>query len=118
MPLASPRDAAIACDPMTLWNKVRANRADRVVGARGRLPSPEKLHKQTLKANYEGQRAHEAQPQNTLKEAAEAALRRLKTQGYPGAVQIADPKRKLRSAWYLCEVLANRPHGETAVSRY
>lgn len=112
------RIAALVWHPMAFWNKTRANRADRAVGARGRAPSLEKQYKQRLKANYEAQRARENEQRHALQSASDAALRRLEAHGFPGAVRIADPKRKIRAAWYLCDALADGPQGETTVSRY
>lgn len=53
-----------------------------------------------------------------MQSAAAAALRRLEAQGFPGAVKLADPKRKMRAAWYLCATPSNAPHGEIDTSSY
>ncbi len=81
-------------------------------------PDPRKV----FKANAEAQRralfTEMQQRERSIGSAAQAALKRLEAQGFPGAVQLADPKRKMRAAWHLCDVLANRPHDETGTSSY
>jgi hypothetical protein len=58
------------------------------------------------------------QRERSIQRAADAALKRLEARGFPGAVRLADPKRKMRAAWHLCEVSANRPHGGSGTSSY
>jgi hypothetical protein len=103
---------------MSFWNKIRTNRADRSVGAHGQAPSPEKLYEQKVKANIEALRQREAEQGRAIQSAAMAALQRLESQGFPGAVKVADPKRKMRAAWPLCDVPADSPLGDSVVSRY
>ena len=103
---------------MSFWTKGRTNRADRSVGAQGQAPDLEKLYKQKLKANEKAWRQREDEQRRALQSAAKAALERLESQGFPGAVQVADPRRKMWAAWPLCDVPADGPHGESIVSRY
>jgi hypothetical protein len=103
---------------MAFWSKFRSSRADRVVGARGRAPSPAKLRRKVSKADYEANRERQEGRRRAMDSAAQAALRRLEAQGFPGAVKMADPKRKIRAAWYLCDAMANRPHGEKGIGCY
>lgn len=103
---------------MAFWKRDRASRADRAIGAQGRAPDPRKV----FKANVEAQRRaifeDMERREQSVQSAASAALSRLEARGFPGAVQRADPKRKVRAAWHLGEALANRQHGETAVTDY
>jgi hypothetical protein len=103
---------------MAFWNKVRTIRADRTVGAHGRAPSPQMLYEEKLKANSEARRQGEDEQRRAIQSAAKAALQRLESQGFPGAVKVADPKRKIRAAWPLCDSKVDGLHGELAVSRY
>jgi hypothetical protein len=64
---------------MALWNRGRAGRADRAVGARGRAPSPEKLFKQRAEAEYQARREREREQWSSLESAAQVALRRLES---------------------------------------
>lgn len=101
---------------VAFWN--RPSRADRVVGARGRAPNPRKVAREYQESLYRAHRAREDELRRSMESAADAALRRLEAQGFPGAVKLADPKRKMRAAWYLCDTPANRPYGGTAMSSY
>jgi hypothetical protein len=103
---------------MAFWNKVRTIRADRSVGAHGRAPSPQKLYQEKLKANSEARRKREDEQRRAIQAAAKAALLRLESRGFPGAVKVADPGRKVRAAWPLCDLPVDGPLGESAVSRY
>lgn len=103
---------------MSFWSKVRTIRADRSVGAQGRVPSPDKVYKQKIKANDEARRKREDEQRRAIQSAAKAALQRLEAQGFPGAVKVADPRRKRRAAWHLCDLPTDGPLGESAVSRY
>ena len=103
---------------MAFWTTVRANRADRKVGAQGRAPSPQKLYEEKLKANSEARRQREDEKRRAMQSAAKAALQRLESQGFPGAVKVADPKRNIRAAWPLCDSRVDGLDGETVVSRY
>jgi hypothetical protein len=103
---------------MAFWNKVRTMRADRTVEAQGRVASREKLYQQKIKANAEAHRQREDEQRRALQSAAKAALQRLESQGFPGAVKVADPKRKVRAAWPLGDLPVDGPLGESTVSRY
>jgi hypothetical protein len=103
---------------MSSWTRGRTNRADRSVGAQGQAPDLGKLYKQKLKANENARRRREDEQRRAMRSAAKAALERLKSQGFPGAVKVADPRRKMRAAWPLCDVRAEGPLGESLVSRY
>src|SRR2546423_737834 len=103
---------------MSFWTKGRTNRADRSVGAQGQAPDLGKLYKQKLKANEKVRRQREDEQRRAMQSAAEAALERLESQGFPGAVNVADPRGKMRAAWPLCDVPADGRQGESIVSRY
>jgi hypothetical protein len=107
---------AVLSEPVWFWR--RSSRADRVVGARGRSPSPQKVAREYQESVYRARREQEDERRRSLESAAAAALRRLEARGFPGAVKLADPKRKMRAAWYLCNTTANRPHGATGTSSY
>ena len=95
---------------MSFWRRGRAARADRAVGATDRAPD-EKAQRRALLAEM-------ASNEQAIANAADAALRRLEAQGFPGAEQREDPKRRMRAAWPLCEALAEGPNGVTAVTTY
>ena len=103
---------------MSFWTNGRKNRADRSVSAQGQAPDLEALYKQKLKANEKARRQREDEQRRAMQSAAKAALERLESQGFPGAVKVADPKRKIRAAWPLCDSKVDGLGGETAISRY
>jgi hypothetical protein len=103
---------------MAFWNAVRTIRADRTVKAQGRVASREKLYRQKIKANVAARRRREAEQRQALRSAAKAALQRLESQGFPGAVKVADTKHKVRAAWPLGDFPVDGPLGESTVSRY
>jgi len=95
--------------PMALSTRVLTNSADRAAGACGRAPSPSSFASRLRRLSVRNgghpktNGAARSNPPHSPRSTDS------KLEGFAGAVQMAEPKRKMRAASYLCEVVANRP---------